>query len=353
MSSTSTKSKNYDALVIGGGIAGATSAYYLAKLGYQAKLYEKEKEAHHKVCGEYFSSETVQYLEELGIDFDECGASKISTFNLYSKYHRVSIDLDEDARGLSRFVLDELLIAKASQAGAVIERGVNFKNFEENECQKIFLATGKHDSPLHKRQGENVYMGFKMHYRLLDEDDFNFFDANINIFLYKGGYAGLSFVENKVLNLCLVIDKEIYKNYCKNFDGLVNYLKANNKFLAQHLSKITPVWDKPVTVSNIPYGYITKLEEQHLVGDQYAVIPSVSGNGMAIAYLTAKNEVLNFHSQDHKNDLIEKVSLKQKVNLAYFFHQAIKIPLIASIAVFFFACCPWVLALVLRKTRME
>ena len=59
--------KPYDAAVIGGGVAGPALATELARAGRSVILFEKEKEAHDKVCGEFISHEGVRYLRDLGV----------------------------------------------------------------------------------------------------------------------------------------------------------------------------------------------------------------------------------------------------------------------------------------------
>ncbi len=50
----------YDALVIGGGPAGAVSALLLARAGWNVAVVEKERFPRGKVCGEFISAATWQ-----------------------------------------------------------------------------------------------------------------------------------------------------------------------------------------------------------------------------------------------------------------------------------------------------
>ena len=47
--------KTADHLVIGGGLAGSMVALRLAAAGREVTLLERERTAHHKVCGEFLS----------------------------------------------------------------------------------------------------------------------------------------------------------------------------------------------------------------------------------------------------------------------------------------------------------
>ena len=69
-------------LVIGGGLAGAMVALRLAAAGRDVLLIEKERGAHHKVCGEFLSPEAVAYLRQAGVDPLHLGATPISKLRI-------------------------------------------------------------------------------------------------------------------------------------------------------------------------------------------------------------------------------------------------------------------------------
>src|SRR3546814_9091415 len=56
---------------------------------------------------------------------------------------------------------------------------------------------------------------------------------------------------------------------------------------AERLAEAEPLIDRPLAVSNIPYGFVHRPDPGQIsfyrLGDQTAVIPSFSGDGMAIA----------------------------------------------------------------------
>src|SRR5581483_323604 len=67
------------------------------------------------------------------------------------------------------------------------------------------------------------------------------------------------------------------------------YFAQQSPLLAELLDGAEPRWTKPVAVAAIPYGYVRRgvlSPAIFPVGDQLAVIPSFTGDGMSIALLT-------------------------------------------------------------------
>ncbi len=60
-------SESFDALIIGGGPAGATTALLLARAGWSVALLERKCFPRRKVCGEYLSATNLHLFDELGL----------------------------------------------------------------------------------------------------------------------------------------------------------------------------------------------------------------------------------------------------------------------------------------------
>ena len=113
--------KEYQVLIIGGGLAGLVSALHLSKKGVDVLLVEKNRYPKHKVCGEYISNEVLPYLNSLGIDPVKEGAKEISKVHLTTtKSNLITGTLPLGGFGMSRYYIDDLMSKKAISNGVVI-----------------------------------------------------------------------------------------------------------------------------------------------------------------------------------------------------------------------------------------
>jgi len=291
-----------DNLVIGGGLAGSMVAIRLATAGRKVTLLEKESAAHHKVCGEFLSPEAVVYLNQVGISPLGLGAETIRFLRLSSKQKVMETTLPFIALSLSRFSLDEALLSRAEECGCKVQRGSFVEQLSiQNDlwlaqlrggelvcAYSVFLANGKHDLRGWERaptdQGDLV--AFKLHWQL-DPTQTERLRAFIELFLFPRGYGGLSLVERDVANLCLVVRKAELRRI-GGWQELLASVLDDNRHLKQSLQGAKALWDRPLAISSIPYGHLAAQPfGLWCVGDQAAVIPSFTGDGMSIALHSA------------------------------------------------------------------
>ncbi len=298
--------KSLDVIVVGGGPAGSTAAISLQKNGKDVLLLEKEPTAHQKVCGEFISYEVAHYLDNLGLNLESLGAEAIDTVRLIRGEKSVCAKLPFRAYSLSRFVLDEELLKRAELQGVKVSRGINVagihkENFGwrvtwangEAHAKDLFLATGKHDVRGWKRPDMPLgdMIGFKVHY-LLKPEQAQALSRNVEIILFKDGYAGLEPVEKGKANLCLVVKKSRFIECGKTWESFLKNIRDQTPYLVRRLKDAVAESAQPLAIYGIPYGFVFKAhpddpEGLYRLGDQMAVIPSFSGDGMAIAMHTA------------------------------------------------------------------
>jgi flavin-dependent dehydrogenase len=298
------KLMRWDAAVIGGGPAGAALATHLARAGRSTVLFEKEKDAHDKVCGEFMSQEGAHYLAALGLSAQSLGSLPIRHVRLVRQRGALTKALPFEAQSLSRRVLDEALLNRAAGAGAVIERGARVKSVKREGngwavcidgsgpifAKDVFLATGKHGFKNWKRPpgSQPGLIAFKAYWRLAPEQAGKL-SGHVELILFPGGYAGLQPVEGGRANLCLLVRKSTFAEKYGSWEKLLEAMQAACPHLAERLDGGSRLLEKPLAIAGLPYGHVAR-ESGGLwrLGDQAAVIPSFSGDGMSIALHSAQ-----------------------------------------------------------------
>ncbi len=264
-------------------------------------VLEREPGPAHKVCGEFLSGEALADLAGLGLDTQALGAAPIHAMRLVHRGRAAESRLPFAAAGLSRFVLDEALLRQAAALGAELQRGVRVRSVEPGTVQSdagpiaattILLATGKHDLRGSTRAAPTPepLIGFKQHLRLRPAQQAAL-AGHVEVVLFRGGYAGLQLVEDGIANLCLLVDRTRHDATGQAWPGLLDALMQEDSHLARRLEGADWLWDRPLSIFRVPYGFVHAGPEQpglYRLGDQAAVIPSFCGDGMSIALHTAR-----------------------------------------------------------------
>jgi flavin-dependent dehydrogenase len=351
----------FDAIVLGGGPAGSAAAIELAQAGRRVALVERSIAAHDKVCGDFLSTEALSSLSSLGLNIGGLGAVPIHNVRLAGSLGISSATLPFAAQSLTRRTLDEALLERASDAHALVLRGHSAESLHRTDklwrvsitgpahtfalsAPHIILATGKHDlrglpRPLLGTHADLV--GLKMYLRLAPSQLEELRDT-IELFLIPGGYGGLSLVENNsdthtqnsvisteaersgeicisdsqdsqtnIANLCFVIQRNLLRDAGRGWDAL-SALLTQTPHLRTRLAGAEPLLSRPLAISPIPYGLLRRhaiAESLWAIGDQAAVIPSFTGDGLALALhsgrfaahtLLARQSAHHFHAELHK-----------------------------------------------------
>jgi flavin-dependent dehydrogenase len=295
---------NPELVVIGGGPAGSVAACELARAGRRVVLLEREREPRHKICGEFLSIEAQGALTAIGIDPAALGGAPIDLVRLVHGDAIAESPLPFRAFGLTRRILDEALLDAARAHGAEVVRGARVRRLDpaddgfqigadgigDLQAATVFLATGKHDLRGCKRDtagARDDLVGFKTYFRLSPPER-RALEGAIEVILFAGGYAGLQLVEGGLANLCLLVEADRFEALGKSWDALFTDLLATCPHLAQRLGDAKPVLERPLAIARVPYGFLHRpATDDHdglfRLGDQAAVIPSFSGDGMAIA----------------------------------------------------------------------
>lgn len=215
----SEKDKIYDIAVIGGGLAGLTLAIQSANAGYQTILFEKESYPFHKVCGEYISMESHDFLSQCGVPLQEWNLPMISKLHISDCEGKLyEFQLPLGGFGISRFKLDNTLatIAKQKQVELCEETKVEDVLFQndlftidtKNKKYTTKLVAGSFGKrsnldikwrrrfSLKSKNRLNNYIGVKYHIKYDIAKDL------IALHNFQNGYCGISKIEDDICCVC-------------------------------------------------------------------------------------------------------------------------------------------------------
>lgn len=295
------KSSTTDITIIGGGLAGLVSAIHLSKAGLAVTLIEKNEYPKHKVCGEYVSNEVLPYLQQLGADPMTTGAKKISRFLLSTTHGKTTeAKLPLGGFGVSRYTLDHFLLQKAIQNNCTVLQDtvtdVHFENDtfrvltkdgQELTARIVIGAFGKRSNMDVKLERDFIknkspFVAVKTHLKGDFPEDL------VALHNFKGGYCGISMVENGNLNACYIANYKSFQQY-KNIDAFREEVLFKNPHLRVIFENTVPVFEQPLTISQVSFSNKTTIEDHMLMcGDAAGMIHPLCGNGMAMAIHSAK-----------------------------------------------------------------
>lgn len=300
-SAASVFDKHYDVVIVGGGLAGLTCAIHLSRQDYSILLIEKKGYPAHKVCGEYVSQEVLPYLKSLGIDPFQLGAKSIEELEV-STVNGATIrsSLPLGGFGISRYLLDATLADKAVEYGAQICKDtVTAINYRQDEFQ---ISTQMYDQlsskvvvgAYGKRSGLDINMNRKFirqrspFLAVKTHAEGEFPEHLVALHNFKGGYCGVSCVENGDINLCYITDLKAFSRY-KDIEEFQQKVVLKNRHLKSIFSKSRPTFEKPLSISQISFAPKQAVENHVLMcGDTAGLIHPLCGNGMSMAIRSAR-----------------------------------------------------------------
>ena len=291
----------FDVIIVGGGLAGLTSAIHLSKREKQVLLIEKNEYPKHKVCGEYISNEVLPYLNSLGIDPISEGAKKITKVHISTiKSNLIKGELPLGGFGMSRYFLDDLLVKKARLNGVqILKDNVDSINFKKESFTIVTKSSGVFQSKITigafgKRSSldqkmnrkfikkKSPYLAIKIHVKGLFPENL------VALHNFKGGYCGVSKVENNAINVCYITEYRSFKKH-KNITDFQEQVVFKNEHLKKIFEESTPVFEKPLTISQVSFQTKNPVENHIIMcGDTAGMIHPLCGNGMGMAISSAR-----------------------------------------------------------------
>ena len=317
----------YDLAIVGGGLAGLSLSIQMAKRGYRVILFEKEQYPFHRVCGEYISLESWDFLQSLGLDLRSLNVSQIKRLSVSAKNgNSFEQELPLGGFGISRYKLDHCLAQIAKQSGVVLfeqtrVNEINYSNDEFNIQSTIgnFRAKvtvgcfGKRSNldvkwkrpfVLAKKNKLNNYIGVKYHI------SYSFPNDLIALHNFKKGYCGISKIENEQYCFCYLTVADNLQSSGNDIKKMEQTILSANPHLKKIFEECEMLWKEPVVISQISFDKKNLIEDHVLmIGDAAGMITPLCGNGMSMALHASKiaaQQIMKFLEGTISREIMEQ-----------------------------------------------
>ena len=314
----------YDVAIVGGGLAGLSLSILLARKGFRICLFEKESYPFHKVCGEYISMESWDFLVGLGVRLNDWGLPKIKQLKVTAPNGETLIgSLPLGGFGISRYKLDASLAAIAQKENVDLFENTKVNNIHfDNERHQIETSNGifassvacacygkkanldvKWKRSFLKYQTRN-YVGVKYHVKT------QLPDTQIALHNFPGGYCGISKIEDGRFCLCYLTSSSNLKKNGQSISMMEEKILKTNPVLRKVWDDAIFLFEEPVTIAQISFAKKNQTENHVLcVGDSAGMIAPLCGNGMSMALHASKiaaQSIASFLNKEITRNEMEK-----------------------------------------------
>lgn len=385
-------SRPFDVVIAGAGLAGGSLALRLARAGVRVALLDPAHFPREKLCGEFLSPESWEVLDRLGIaaDVTRTGYHAIRRVLLSTPRGRVLTAEIAGADGhpgigLSRSVLDELLVRHARTAGAemlegarvgnpivrdgrvlgVAARATSGESFEVRAMITV-AADGRH-SGLVRRTGitrarshfRSGLFGMKRHLHVSDPD----LDppGTVGLHLVRGGYVGTCRIAAPLTNLCALLPEATVRRHRGQLDLLAAEVFGRNPALARIQDGSTPAGDWKTVGGVRVESSRPRLAGILYAGDCQGTIDPLGGQGMTMALLGSEvlapfiTSALAAGGADARAqrayDAAWHRRFDRRIALCRVFHHVLVNPSLIDLAAHFKTLAPKLLAACYERTR--
>jgi flavin-dependent dehydrogenase len=291
----------YDIAVVGGGLAGLALSIQSAKAGFNVVLFEKEQYPFHKVCGEYISLESWDFIESLGVPLSKMQLPIVNRLMVtVPNGNSTEQPLDLGGFGISRYTIDKALYELAKGLGVRVEVGVKVDDIVfEGDIFNVHSSVGiiqsrvaagsfgkrsnldvkwKRPFILGKQKQLDNFIGVKYHI------DIDWPNDLIALHNFKDGYCGISNIEDGKTCLCYLTTAQNLKTHGGSIAFMEEAVLKANPYLKEILEKAVHLYEAPVTIAQISFERKSLIEHHVLmVGDAGGMITPLCGNGMSMA----------------------------------------------------------------------
>jgi flavin-dependent dehydrogenase len=384
----------FDVAIAGAGPAGAALALLLARRGARVALLDAAGFPRDKLCGEYLSPESWSVLErmELTDEVARSGYHPIGRVRITTPRGRV-VEAEVAGPdslpgiGLSRSVLDDLIVRRARAAGAeVLERtrvngpivangqvvGLAARHPDRGALEvraRVTVAANGRFSALVRQTGQTQvrnrfrtrYFGLKQHL-VLAEAETSEPPGTVGLHLVPGAYGGTCRIEGDLTNFCALLPESAVRRHRGNLDRVVRSCLGANPVLARIVEAGTAAsgWK---TVAGVRVEVSRpRLPGIFYAGDCQGTVDPLGGQGMTMALLGAEvlaPSIARALVAGHEAaGALQRAALAawhrrfdRRVRLCRLLHHALVNPMLIDAAASLGALAPRLLSACYRQTR--
>ena len=370
----------FDIAITGGGLAGLSAAIMLARKGYSVALFEKSAYPIHRVCGEYISMESWDFLKSLGLPLDQMELPRIKKLRLTLPDGKETFTpLAPGGFGMSRYTLDYELANIAHESGVDIWEKTTVTDITfKHDAHIIQTTQGTFSAKVAigafgKRSGLDKKFKRKFALKSLSPEK-NFIAVKyhmqgdlprdlIELHIFRNGYCGILKVNgtNRYC-LCYLTTAKNLQEHNGDIRAMERTLLAENKTLKRYFDCFASYYTSPLVISQISFDKKEAVTDHVLtLGDAAGFLPPLCGNGMSMAFNSAYMVIPMVEAfldgkisrrqmeDDYKRCRKKKFSLR--VRAGNLIQQLLFKPAFSSALVSLFNCFPFLLRQLLQLTH--
>ncbi len=238
--------ERYDAIIAGGGPAGATAAILLAQAGWSVAVVEKQRYPRRKVCGECIAASNFAILDALGVGGEVAAVAgpELRHVVLCAGEETLAAELPAMhggphawGRALGRETLDTLLLGRASRLGATVWQPVSLRDVAGRagnyRCRVampdgaaatlaapvLIVAHGSWESCA-SRDGRRAPRGADLFAFKANFAASRLCGGLLPVLAFRGGYGGMVVADGGLLTLACCIRRDILRQLRLRMPGV-------------------------------------------------------------------------------------------------------------------------------------